>query len=464
MPRLRPPRGLALLPLVGLLAILGCTAASTPRPSPSASAVPSATISPTAAPTPGVIAAPGSQSAVYPPNPRAIVVAIEPGHGGCLDWGVPNPFDNRVQNAEKTLTLAIARELRERLERERVSVVMIRESDEALAGDLYPDLGCTQGADWRDVNQDGHAGFGRDLPEATRTRDELSARIDLANLARADLLISIHINSLTQDGVVYPIAATQTYFCGTQAWSEGSAGAASAVQAAVVAALEPVAGYERQNRGTDGTQPCYYLLKPGDPDLSDPRSPRRGALMPAVLSEVASMSLEAESRLLATRQGQSAVADGLAAAVASWIGDRPLAVRYDALVPAGEAGVVPTPVPGDGPPFWPPVLGSPGDDGGYVLPLRITNTGTRAWPSDASLRSAWTASDAPYLSGPPADLERLGVDVPSLRPGESLELSLALPAPPAAGRHVAWIELVVAGSSLSALGSPALQLATEQGR
>ncbi len=462
MPRLRPSSGLALLPLVGLLAILGCTAASTPRPSPSASAAPSATTSPTVAPTPGVIAAPGSDSAVYPPNPGAIVVAIEPGHGGCLDWGVPNAFDNRVQNAEKTLTLAIATELRDRLEREGVSVVMIRESDDALAGDLYPELGCTQGADWRDVNQDGHAGFGRDVPEATRTRDELSARIDVANLARADLLVSIHINSLTQDGVVFAIAATQTYFCGAQPWSDGSAGAASAVQSAVVAALEPVAGYERQDRGTDGTQPCYYLLKPGDPDLSDPRNPRRGALMPAVLSEVASMSLEAESRLLATEQGQSAVADGLAAAIASWIGNRPLAVRYDALVPGGEAAAVPTAVPGDGPPFWPPVLGNPGDEG-YVLPLRITNTGTQAWPSDASLRFAWTASDTPYLAGPPADLEALAVDVPPLRPGESLELSLSLPAPLAAGRHLAWIELAAAGSSLSELGSPALQLATQPG-
>ena len=59
------------------------------------------------------------------------------------------------------------------------------------------------GAPFRDVNGDGITGFGPGVPDATRTRDELSARIDLANLARADLFISLHINSMTQNGVVY---------------------------------------------------------------------------------------------------------------------------------------------------------------------------------------------------------------------------------------------------------------------
>ena len=55
-----------------------------------------------------MIAAPGSTSEVYRPNPAAIVVAIDPGHGGCLDWGVPNPYDNKVAKSEKADTLGIA--------------------------------------------------------------------------------------------------------------------------------------------------------------------------------------------------------------------------------------------------------------------------------------------------------------------------------------------------------------------
>jgi hypothetical protein len=79
---------------------------------------------------------------VYEPNPRAIVVAIDAGHGGCLDWGVPDPSRRGVELAEKAMTLGIAQRLRDLLEADGIGVVMIREDDEALAGDFYPELGC----------------------------------------------------------------------------------------------------------------------------------------------------------------------------------------------------------------------------------------------------------------------------------------------------------------------------------
>ena len=83
---------------------------------------------------------------MYEPNPGAIVVAIDPGHGGCLDWGVPDPSERGVELAEKTLTLAIAQRLRDRLVADGIGVVMIRDDDVALAGDDYPDLGCDRPA------------------------------------------------------------------------------------------------------------------------------------------------------------------------------------------------------------------------------------------------------------------------------------------------------------------------------
>ncbi len=98
--------------LLALVLVLGACGADAPAPTsgadtPSlapasvASALPSAPI--VGEPEP----APGSDSTVYEPNPAAIVVAIDPGHGGCLDWGVPDPSERGVEWSEKQLTLEV---------------------------------------------------------------------------------------------------------------------------------------------------------------------------------------------------------------------------------------------------------------------------------------------------------------------------------------------------------------------
>jgi N-acetylmuramoyl-L-alanine amidase len=428
----------------------------------SASSAPVGSDSPSAAPTSElgrVVPAPGSSSEVYEPNPGAIVVAIDPGHGGCLDWGVPNPWDNTVEKAEKADTLAIGLALRDLLEEQGIGVVMTRTDDSALAGDDYPQLGC-HGPAWRDVDGDGEAGF--EETGRVRTRDELQARLDLANLARADLLLSIHVNSMTQDGVAYEIAATQTFYDDETPWGEaGSGSLARAAQSRVVAALDDLAGYERQDRGTQAV--AYYIVsrqwQDGD-SCERPADtwckPHRGADLPAVLAEVGSMSLEAESELLATDAGREAIARGLFEAVAAWLAERPLAVRYDALLPGGEAGIVPEQAAGEGPPYVAPELRGEDLDGGLVV--RLTNTGAEAWPEGLRLLSGWTASDDPYLPEAPATLAPVDVEIPALRPGESVAVAVGLEAP-SPGRQIAWITLAdAAGAALTDAGSPALQL------
>ncbi|MGH2488652.1 MAG: N-acetylmuramoyl-L-alanine amidase [Candidatus Limnocylindria bacterium] len=398
-----------------------------------------------------MIPAPGSESRLYAPNPGAIVVAIDPGHGGCLDWGVPNPYDNTVARSEKTLTLAISLALRERLEAEGITVVMTRDTDVALAGDLYPDLGC-HGDRFRDVNGDGRAGFGSLFPEGTRTRDELSAHIDLVNLARADVLISIHINSLTQDGEVLEIAATQTFWTDETAWGiPVSERLATLVQDQVVTAMRGVAPYDRQDRGIEAVN--YYIIAPPT-ETGDPREPRRGILMPGVLAEVGSMSLAAEADLLATEAAQGAIAEALVDALGAWFADRPLAVRFDVLAPGGTAGEPPPVEPGDGPMFWPLVVSDPSRVG-----VRLTNTGTQPWPTDTEIVAGWARSDDPYLARPPG-LSPLDVELPTLAPGESVDLELSLPAPPAGDRSIAWITLRLGDQIASDLGTPALQIST----
>src|SRR6185436_11594948 len=139
--------------MVAVLLTAACgTDDATLTASPIPTVEPSTTPATTATPEAGAVEpAPGSSSAVYEPNPSAIVVAIDAGHGGCLDWGVPDPSRRGVALAEKTLTLGIAQRLRDRLEADGIGVVMIRNGDVALAGDLDPDFGCS-GPEFRDVD------------------------------------------------------------------------------------------------------------------------------------------------------------------------------------------------------------------------------------------------------------------------------------------------------------------------
>jgi len=436
-----------------LLAACGSTLSPSAVPSPSAPASPSVPATPG---TGEVAPAPGSDSTVYAPNPGAIVVALDPGHGGCLDWGVPDPLQRGVAFSEKTMTLAIASELRAILEGEGITVVMTRTDDSALAGDDFPDLDCN-GPPWRDVNGDGELGFIPNDPEgAVRTRDELQARLDLANVARADVLISIHINSLTQDGVVFEIAATETFYTDETPWGvPATLPLAEAIQAGVLASLDPLADYERQDRGVEAHN--LYIVAPPlleeTPERPDRRKqPTRGALMPSILTEVGSITLRAEQDLLASAPGQRAAAEGIAEALAAYFAARTLAVRYDALVEGGEVGDTPAARDGDGPPFWAPEVTTPEPT------IRLTNTGTEAWPDDLVLAAGWEASDQPYLRIPPASLAGLDVAVPPLAPGESVELELPALQPPAGGRHLLWLTLV-GEQPFTELGSPPLQLA-----
>ena len=107
-PPIRLRRNLLALGLTGLT---GLTVACTGSPSPSASAPGSVSASASAEGSVGigeVIPAPGSDSRVFEPYPAAIVVGIDPGHGGCLDWGVPSDEDRHLSWDELLARLARA--------------------------------------------------------------------------------------------------------------------------------------------------------------------------------------------------------------------------------------------------------------------------------------------------------------------------------------------------------------------
>lgn len=115
-----------------------------------------------------------SASGYVAPNPNLIV--IDPGHGGS------DPGTVRGDTQEKTLTLDMAKRVRDLLVARGWQVVMTREAD-------------------RDVFAPGDS-----------ARDELQARDDIANSKGARLLISIHVNSYVNSG---PHGVTTYYFKAT---------------------------------------------------------------------------------------------------------------------------------------------------------------------------------------------------------------------------------------------------------
>ena len=440
--------------LVAGVLLTACGAALDPTASPSAAPASIEPASPGPTSTPpmgGVEPAPGSESAVYAPNPGAIVVAIDPGHGGCLDWGVPDPSQRGSELSEKAMTLAIGRLLRDRLEANGVGVVMIRDGDEALAGDHHPELGC-DGPPWRDVNGDGEAGF--DPEGATRTRDELQARLDVANLSQADAFVSIHINSPFDGGQTVEIAFSETFYTDETPWGDLTAVLAAAVQDGVVRELGSVADYDRGDRGI--TAHNFYLVAPPlfEPtaDRPDPRKqPTRGALMPTVLAEVGSITLRAEHDLLASAAGQQAVAAGLFDGLAEFFARRDHAARIG--LEGQPLARPPAAVEGDGPPFWALVLT---DD---PLRIRVTNTGQAAIAAGSRLVAGWAVSTEPYLRTAPSELAPVSAPLPALGPGEAVVVDVEL-ADPGVERALAWISLESESARFDQLGSPALQIAT----
>ncbi len=143
---------------------------------PSPAGTPTGTIPPPPAATPGLLAL---------ADDDAPTVCLDPGHGGEDDGFTRSPL-NPLYLLEKDLVLQHAWDLEFRLESEGFNVVMTRDRDT----EVNPDQ--------RDVNGDGKTASD-DPPDGDylRNLDELQARIDVCNRAKADLLVSMHVNGFT---------------------------------------------------------------------------------------------------------------------------------------------------------------------------------------------------------------------------------------------------------------------------
>ena len=186
------------------------------------------------------------------PTPARSSSAIDAGHGGCLDWGVPDPSERGVELAEKTLTLGIAP----------AACVTARGGRDRRGHDPRRRRGAGRrrlprrsAATARLAGRRRRRPAGFEETGRVRTRDELQARIDLANLARADAFVSIHINSPSEGGQVIEIAFTETFYTDETPWgAEASRRWPPAIQDGVGPPRRRLTTYTRQDRGTEAAR------------------------------------------------------------------------------------------------------------------------------------------------------------------------------------------------------------------
>ncbi len=246
-----------------------------------------------------------------PANGRPRVVALDPGHGG------PEVGAAGAGLAEKDVNLRIALRLKALLERDGMIVVLTRDGDRRAV----PPPGFEPPPDWRD------------------TRKDLQARIDIANLAGADVFLSIHNNGSPNPGER-----------GTEVWWDGRRPFAAYNRALAELVLEELlrhiraAGYPTVNRGLkedssfriwQGRAFPIFVLGP----------PRTGAVttragnMPAVLGESLFLSNPTEALQLTREEMLDAIARGYHAAI----------TRYFRLIDEGTLALPPEGLPPETP-------------------------------------------------------------------------------------------------------------------
>jgi N-acetylmuramoyl-L-alanine amidase len=182
------------------------------------------------------------------PGIRGKTIVIDPGHGGSDSGAV-----GAKGVMEKNITLAISKYLQGILTDAGAKVIMTRTSDIDVA---------------------------RPSAEAV---EELQARVDVANRARADLFLSIHMDSFSSSDA----KGTSTYY-----YAKGTPASQRLADLVRSGIIEQLGTEDR------GTKTCnFYVVK--------------HTTMPAALAEVAFVSNPVESQLLNTTDGVKKAAQGI---------------------------------------------------------------------------------------------------------------------------------------------------------
>ncbi len=344
--------------------------------------------------------------AIYPANPGAIVIALDPGHGG----SDPGAVSSGV--VEKQITLDVGRRLRAMLEGAGVRVAMTR------AGDTRVNVKA------RDLDGD----------RRTNARDELASRIEVANAAAADVLLSIHVNSAFSR---YP-RGVETWYTRDRPFAAANRQLATLVQARLVGGLGEykTRSWRPINRGTRRVQ--FYLI--GEYQR---RTRPRPSLMPGVLSELLFVSNRGDRAVLRSPARRQRIAEAYYDALAAYLGTRATGARYTLVEPPPAEVVEGTPT---------------------TFSLEVTNTSRARWAADAAVVIASWLPWVPFYDGSGAPGTTIGTSrLPELGPGESAVVEVTITAPAYArvaakgGRALMKVDLATGGRRLSRLGVVPLQ-------
>ncbi len=233
-----------------------------------------------------------AKRAPYRVRPGAIVVAIDPGHGG------PAPGAVWKGLREDDVNLDISLRLEAMLRGAGIGVVMTRRTDRNVSP-----VG-------KDLNFDGRY---------TRV-DELIARNDVANQARADIHLAVHNNATA----CHCQRGTEMYTHNRRGWSPEGRKLARALLSEHIWHLRQRPGYSPRSRGLKSHG--FKALKP-----YHPRAMPRPSLQPSVLGESLFLDWPSEARILKSRSGRTIVAAAYFDGIARYLAKRPYGLRYQVL-------------------------------------------------------------------------------------------------------------------------------------
>jgi N-acetylmuramoyl-L-alanine amidase len=339
---------------------------------------------------------------IFPANPAAIVIAVDPGHGGRYTGAVRNGWQ------EKDFNLDIGLRLQALLEHAGVQVVMSRTTDNAL--------------DEPPTDRNGDGVFDR--------YDDDLMRNDSANLARADVAVHVHNNASTNPNG----HGTKTFTDGNRTWTPEGLAVSRLVREEEFAVLETYRSPEFTPRDGGTHFGWYYYMGPYDPPFLV-----RPALVTSVLSESLYVSNPAELEALKRTDVRTSLAAAIYVGLARWLNTRDLGIGYELV--SGPAASV-----------------SAGSNLSYRL--KVTNRGNES--SDGWTLQLHSVPSVPVYDGSGQLGTLMGsVSVPDgLQPGASVELDVAASAPSGAGEWLVKSDVRLSDNSYaSAAGVVSLQTA-----
>ena len=160
----------------------------------------------------------------------------------------------------------------------------------------------------------------RDLNNDTKVNltDDLQARVDAANAAKANLLISVHFNGIDDPSK----KGTQTFYSEGRTFTDKNKLLAELVQASLVKSIRG-AGYETADRGATndsrvlGQGSHYYLLGPASPTIHRPSE------MPGIIGEALFLTSPDDAQAIRQEKMQEAVARGYFDAIRAYFERHP---------------------------------------------------------------------------------------------------------------------------------------------